>query len=71
MENEDLTIQTCKANNPEAVTQDGHTHPVQIKNKDLPEDAEEEQKADIKGTDKLQRNTSGNPWKNPVKTITL
>ena len=65
MEHEDLTIQTFKANDPEAVTQHRHTHPLWIKNKDLPEDAEEEQKADIKCADKLQRGTLGNPWEKP------
>ena len=54
-------------NYPEPVIQDEHTHtPVtDYKQKDLPEDAEKEQKADIKDADKLQRNTSGNPWEKP------
>ena len=38
-----------------------------LKNKNLPEDAKEEQKADIKGADKLQRGTSGNPLEKPSK----
>ena len=36
-----------------------------LKQKDLPEDAEKEQKADIKNADKLQRSTTGNLWENP------
>ena len=67
-EHEDPTIQTCKANDPEAIIQDRHTHTrYGLKIKDLPEDAKEEQKADIKSANKLQRGTSGNPWEKPSK----
>ena len=56
-----MKIQTIQ-NYPEAVIQDRHTHLSQIKKrKDLPEDAEKEQKF----ADKHQRDTSGNPWENP------
>ena len=49
---------------------DTHTH-YGLKTKDLPEDAEEEQKADIKSADKLQEAHQETPGKKPVKTRTL
>ena len=61
VELENPTIQACRANDPEAVTQDRHTHSLRIKNKNLSEEAEEEQKANIKGADKHQRVTLGKP----------
>ena len=60
-ENKDLNNTDMQSKNyPEAVIQDGHTHLswIKKKQKDLPKDAEKEQKA----ADKHQRGTSGNPW---------
>ena len=65
MENKDPNNTDMQSKNyPEAVIQDGHIHLSRIKKqKDLPEDAEKEQKA----ANKHQRGTSGNPWEKPSK----